>query len=99
GEGSDEVKKREAAAFFAHLVQETGSLKYLEEIGCEGGACAARYCERRRADFPCAAGQSFHGRGPMQLTWNYNYGSAGKAPGLPLLDHAASVVAKPQKRL
>jgi chitinase len=95
GEGSDDVKKREAAAFFAHLVQETGSLKYLEEIGCEGGACAARYCDPARTDFPCAAGQSYHGRGPMQLTWNYNYGSAGKALGLPFLAQPASVLASP----
>jgi hypothetical protein len=38
GEGSADVKKREAAAFFAHLVQETGSLKYLEEIGLRRGS-------------------------------------------------------------
>jgi hypothetical protein len=95
GEGSADVKKLEAAAFFAHLVQETGSLRYLEEIGCETGACAAKYCDNSRTDFPCAAGQSYHGRGPMQLTWNYNYGSAGKALGLSFLAQPASVLASP----
>jgi basic endochitinase B len=95
GEGSADIKKQEAAAFFAHLVQESGSLRYLEEIGCENGSCAAKYCDNTRTDFPCAAGQSYHGRGPMQLSWNYNYGSAGKALGLSFLAQPASVLASP----
>jgi chitinase len=95
GEGSADVKKQEAAAFFAHIVQETGSLRYLEEIGCGDGSCAAKYCDNSRTDFPCAAGQSYHGRGPMQLSWNYNYGSAGKALGLSFLAQPATVLASP----
>jgi hypothetical protein len=90
GEGSADVKKREAAAFLAHLVQETGGLVYLEEINR-----ASIYCDPARTDFPCAAGKSYHGRGPMQLSWNYNYGTAGKALGLSLLSTPELVIANP----
>lgn len=27
---------------------------------------------------PCVPGKSYHGRGPMQLSWNYNYGQVGQ---------------------
>jgi predicted chitinase len=59
------LNKREAAAFFAHVAHETSYLYYIREINqsvyCAGGA------------YGCAAGQSYFGRGPLQLTWNYNY--------------------------
>ena len=36
--------------------------------------------------FGCPAGQSaYHGRGPIQLSWNYNYKAAGDALGVDLL--------------
>ncbi|CAN0880068.1 Chitinase 4 [Linum grandiflorum] len=38
---------------------------YIEEIN------KAEYCDRSR--YPCAAGKRYYGRGPLQLTWNYNY--------------------------
>ncbi|KAF0687782.1 Aste57867_20512 [Aphanomyces stellatus] len=31
------------------------------------------------ADYPCAAGKQYYGRGPLQLSWNYNYKDFGKA--------------------
>lgn len=37
------------------------------------------YCDSALA--PCAAGQQYYGRGPIQLSWNYNYQAAGKALG------------------
>jgi hypothetical protein len=33
------------------------------------------------------AGKSYKGRGPLQLSWNYNYGAAGFALQRPLLDN------------
>ncbi|XP_077246120.1 basic endochitinase-like [Tasmannia lanceolata] len=37
------------------------------------------------AEFPCAYGKKYHGRGPIQISYNYNYGPAGKAIGANLL--------------
>lgn len=88
GQGSEDDRKRDAAAFLANVVQETGGLVYLEEI-----SPPMIYCAPERTDFPCAGGKSYHGRGPMQLSWNYNYGTAGQSLGLPLLSNPELVVA------
>ncbi|WP_249044319.1 chitinase, partial [Crossiella equi] len=40
----------------------------------------------RSRPFGCPAGGSaYYGRGPLQLSWNYNYKAAGDALGLNLL--------------
>ncbi|CAI0449516.1 unnamed protein product [Linum tenue] len=73
--------KREIAAFFAHVSHETGGnveikdLCYTEEI--ERGT----YCDSSAVANPCAPGRQYYGRGPLQLSWNYNYGECGKANG------------------
>ncbi|CAL1376531.1 unnamed protein product [Linum trigynum] len=72
-QSSDAATKREIAAFFAHVTHETGSLCYVEEIK------KATYCDRKATKWPCAPGKQYYGRGPLQLTWNYNYGPCGKA--------------------
>ncbi len=77
--GSDTIKKQEAAAFLANVDQETGGLVYIEEIN------KATYCDSSNTQYPCAAGKMYYGRGPMQLSWNFNYGAAGSALGLNLL--------------
>ncbi|EFJ10997.1 hypothetical protein SELMODRAFT_426722 [Selaginella moellendorffii] len=59
--GSLDVQKRELAAYFANVKQETGSTK--------------AYC----------------GRGPLQLTRNYNYNAAGKAFNMNLLQNPDQV--------
>ena len=79
--GSDTVKKQEAAAFLANVNHETGGLQYIREIN---QANWPLYCQTS-AQYPCAAGQQYYGRGPIQLSWNYNYGAAGAALGLNLL--------------
>ncbi|CAN1770035.1 Basic endochitinase CHB4 [Linum perenne] len=71
--GSETDSKREIAAFFAHVTQETGSLCYVEEINRD------TYCDPSPPTYPCAPGKKYYGRGPIQLTWNYNYGACGKA--------------------
>eukprot|EP01018_Ginkgo_biloba_P030657 Gb_29991 [translate_table: standard] len=70
--GSDDVHKRELAAFFANVMHETGGLCYINEINP-----GSIYCQSS-AEWPCASGKSYFGRGPLQLSWNYNYGAAGK---------------------
>merc|ERR1712048_976347 len=49
-----------------------GGYCFKEERGCEGGACTG-YCQAGNKH-ACVSGQTYHGRGPMQLSWNYNYG-------------------------
>ncbi|KAH9296769.1 hypothetical protein KI387_028451, partial [Taxus chinensis] len=78
--GSDTDRKRELAAFFANVAHETGSLCYVEEIN------KSTFCNQSAA-WPCKSGKQYYGRGPLQLTWNYNYGAAGRYLGLPLLDN------------
>lgn len=86
-EGTDPERKREAAAFLANIAHETGSLQYIEELRCIPNGCGDEYCDRNNTQYPCQAGRSYHGRGPMQLSWNYNYGAAGQALGLDLLNN------------
>ncbi|KAL2920874.1 Acidic endochitinase SP2 [Bienertia sinuspersici] len=75
--GSSDENKREIAAFFAHVSHETTNMCHIEE---QDGAVNDRYCDTtKEAQYPCAAGKKYFGRGPLQLSWNYNYGAAGKA--------------------
>jgi len=96
-EGTPDDRKREAAAFLANISHETTGgwptapdgpyawgLYFTQEVGCETGACT-QYCDNSNVQYPCAPGKTYHGRGPIQLSWNYNYGQAGDALGLPLL--------------
>ncbi|CAN6475875.1 unnamed protein product [Victoria cruziana] len=64
------------AAFLAHVMHETGRFCYIKERIPRGD-----YCDWSYRQFPCAAGKKYYGRGPLQLSWNYNYGQAGKAIG------------------
>ncbi|GAA2582152.1 hypothetical protein GCM10010399_09930 [Dactylosporangium fulvum] len=82
--GSDTVKRQEAAAFLANVSHETGSLVYIHEINT---ANWPTYCDRSQP-YGCPAGQSaYHGRGPIQLSWNFNYKAAGDALGVDLLNN------------
>jgi predicted chitinase/chitodextrinase len=82
--GSDTVKKQEAAAFLANINHESGGLVYVEEIN---QANWPLYCDRNQP-YGCPAGQSaYHGRGPIQLSWNFNYKAAGDALGIDLLNN------------
>jgi predicted chitinase len=80
--GDDTTKKREAAAFLANVNHETGGLVYIKEIN---EANYPNYCHPE-LPYGCPAGQSaYYGRGPLQLSHNFNYKAAGDALGLPLL--------------
>ena len=79
--GTDTIKKQEAAAFLANVNHETGGLQYIREIN---QANWSHYCQAG-GQYPCASDQQYYGRGPIQLSWNYNYGAAGQALGLNLL--------------
>ena len=70
-------------SFLANVSQETNGgwpsaaspyswgLCFIEE-GCEGGKCT-QYTDPGSKYKPVAT-QTYHGRGMIQLSWNYNYG-------------------------
>ncbi|HJP72691.1 MAG TPA: glycoside hydrolase family 19 protein [Pseudonocardiaceae bacterium] len=83
--GGDTVEKQEAAAFLANVSHETGGLVYINEIDQSGDYCASE-------SYGCPAGTySYYGRGPLQLSWNFNYYAAGNALGIDLLDNPSLV--------
>jgi predicted chitinase len=82
GTGSDTVKKQEAAAFLANVSHETGGLVHVVE---QDTSNYPHYCDTTQP-YGCPAGNAaYYGRGPIQLSWNFNYKAAGDALGLPLL--------------
>ncbi|XP_030532685.1 endochitinase EP3-like isoform X3 [Rhodamnia argentea] len=87
--GSVVASKREIAAFFAQVTHETGHFCYIEEIN--GGT----YCDPSAKQYPCKPGKKYFGRGPFQITWNYNYGAAGKSLGFDGLNSPETVANNP----
>jgi Chitinase class I len=80
-EGSSEQNRREAAAFLANVSHESGALVFVDEQNPP-----IIYCDPSSKTYPCARGKTYHGRGPLQLSWNYNYGACGHAIGKDLLN-------------
>jgi len=89
-EGVEQTRKKELVAFLASIAYETGGgwstapggywrwgLFYKEEKASAGNRYL--YIDSTKRDYPPFPGMSYHGRGPMQLSWNYNYGQFGEA--------------------
>ncbi|MEU9028877.1 glycoside hydrolase family 19 protein [Streptomyces sp. NPDC048383] len=80
--GDETTKRREAAAFLANVSHETGGLVHIVE---QNTANYPHYCDATQP-YGCPAGQAaYYGRGPIQLSWNFNYKAAGDALGINLL--------------
>ncbi|KAM7460925.1 hypothetical protein LguiA_029046 [Lonicera macranthoides] len=75
--GTEDDSKREIAAFFAHSAHETGGFCKIEETD----GPSKDYCDETKTEYPCAPNKGYYGRGPLQLSWNYNYGPAGENNG------------------
>ena len=85
-EGDLNTRKRELAGFLANISHETGGgtidglvdeslsgLYFNEEVGFIGSS-AIGYVQGSGTAYLPVAGKSYHGRGPIQLSYNYNYG-------------------------
>ncbi|KAJ7978682.1 Chitinase [Quillaja saponaria] len=89
--GDTETRKKEIAAFFGQTSHETtGGWPTAPDGPFAWGYCFIRevnpsaYCDPSSIAYPCAPGKQYYGRGPIQLSWNYNYGQCGEALGLDL---------------
>nr|CAB3465306.1 unnamed protein product [Digitaria exilis] len=93
--GDATARKREVAAFLAQTSHETS-----------GGPYSWGYCHKEvkgatsdycvpSSPWPCAPNKTYHARGPMQISYNYNYGAAGQAIGADLLSNPDMVTADP----
>jgi hypothetical protein len=86
--GDMEQRKQEVAAFCANVCQETSCLFHVNEIR-QDTLCqpSGTYC--------CAAGKKYFGRGPLQLSWNFNYGAASPSVGSDILCNPDKVAEDP----
>nr|QEL09536.1 class VII chitinase [Pinus banksiana] len=83
--GTSDDNKREIAAFFGNVAHETTNLCFVEENAKSDN------CDSSNTQYPCASGQQYYGRGPLQLTGNGNYGAAGSYLGVDLLNNPGLV--------
>lgn len=60
---------------------------YIEEVGGASG----NYCDETNTQYPCASRKGYYGRGPLQISWNYNYGAAGQSIGIDILNNPETV--------
>ncbi|WP_195573092.1 glycoside hydrolase family 19 protein [Paenibacillus sp. 1001270B_150601_E10] len=85
-EGSSNDRKRELAGFLANIAHETGggwatapggelrwALFFNEELNYVNTNNIG-YVDEDNLFWKPVPGKSYHGRGPIQLSWNYNYG-------------------------
>lgn len=85
----ESIQKKELAAFLANIAQETSGgweaapggyfkwgLYFLEE---QNPGRLNIYNDTSRKKYPGVEGKFYYGRGPKQLTWNYNYGQFSEA--------------------
>jgi len=84
----DNDNRRELAALLANMAHETGAgwegapggeerwgFFFNEEVAVvTSGGYSDSYTSHESVEYPPVPGQSYHGRGGIQLSWNYNYG-------------------------
>lgn len=86
--GDMAMRAREVAAFLANVAHETGQLSDMVEN------TSAMYCDSSKS-YGCPSSYGYKGRGPLQLSWNYNYHDAGSFLGINLLSSPTQVGSDP----
>ncbi|KAH0884931.1 hypothetical protein HID58_061027, partial [Brassica napus] len=84
--GSVDDSRREITSFLAHVTHETG-----QEID----GPSKDYCDENGTQYSCNPTIGYFGRGPIQLSWNFNYGPAGTAIGFDGLNAPETVANDP----
>ncbi|KAB2618221.1 endochitinase-like precursor [Pyrus ussuriensis x Pyrus communis] len=99
--GDVATRKKELVAFLAQTSHETtGGWASAPDGPYAWGYCFVNeqnqdvYCTPSN-QYPCAAGKKYYGRGPIQLTHNYNYCQAGQAIGKDLINNPDLVATDP----
>ncbi|XP_009606804.1 basic endochitinase [Nicotiana tomentosiformis] len=100
--GDTNTRKKEIAAFLAQTSHETtGGWATAPDGPYSWGYCFKQeqgsppnYCVANQ-QWPCAPGKTYFGRGPIQISYNYNYGPAGRAIGSDLLNNPDLVANDP----
>ncbi|MCV2352291.1 chitinase [Paucibacter sp. Y2R2-4] len=90
--GDATLRRQEMAAFLANIAHESDELKAVREYN---PANHDKYCSTEKGQH-CAPGQQYYGRGPIQLSWNYQYLAAGQAIGLDLWGNPDLVARDPK---
>ncbi|PRQ47265.1 putative chitinase [Rosa chinensis] len=98
--GDDATRKKELAAFLAQTSHETtGGWPSAPDGPYAWGYCFVNQNDQdvhcTNPEYPCAPGKKYYGRGPIQLTHNYNYDQAGKAIGADLINNPDLVATDP----
>ncbi|KAK3224446.1 hypothetical protein Dsin_011471 [Dipteronia sinensis] len=99
--GDANTRRRELAAFLGQTSHETtGGWPSAPDGPYAWGYCFIRernnpgtFCTS--TDWPCPPGRQYFGRGPIQLTHNYNYGQAGRAIDVDLINNPDLVATDP----
>ncbi|KAL7237133.1 hypothetical protein ACSBR1_020242 [Camellia fascicularis] len=100
--GDTATRLREIAAFFTQTSHETtggwptapdGPYSWGYCFLSEQGSPSDYYVAD--AQWPCVPGKKYYGQGPIQISYNYNYGPAGKAIGVNLLNNPDLVASDP----
>ncbi|PKI69840.1 endochitinase EP3-like [Punica granatum] len=89
--GSADDSRREIAAFFAHVTHNTGHFCNIEETD----GALRDYCDDSNTQYPCNPNKRYYGRGPIQISWNFNYGPAGQSVGFDGLNSHETVAQDP----
>ncbi|XXG59966.1 hypothetical protein AAC387_Pa04g1962 [Persea americana] len=100
--GDTAARKREIVAFLGQTSHETtGGWATAPDGPYAWGYCFKQeqgnpgdYCQPN-AQWPCAPGKKYYGRGPIQISYNYNYGPAGSAIRSDLLNNPDLVATDP----
>ncbi|KAL6294162.1 hypothetical protein ACE6H2_002304 [Prunus campanulata] len=73
------------------MVFDCADFCYIEEID----GPSKDYCDESNTQYPCKPNKGYYGRGPIQLSWNFNYGPVGESIGFDGLNSPETVANDP----